>query len=127
MQFMQGRYGGNDTLNKWLLGAFIILLLLAILLQSGLLNFLALVVLFYSYFRIFSRNASKRMEENKKFLEFKYKVTSFFKGKKSAAADRHTHRIFSCPHCGQKVRVPKGRGKICITCPKCHTEFVKRS
>ncbi len=126
INFMQGRYGGNDSLNKWLLGAFIVLLLLSILLQSSILDFLSILVLIYSYFRIFSKNISKRSAENQKFLEIKQKVISFFRGKKFAAIDR-THHIYRCPNCKQKVRVPKGRGKICITCPKCQTKFIKRS
>lgn len=126
-QWMQGRYGGNDTLNKWLLGAFLILLLLSLLLQSSLLNLLAIVVLVYSYFRIFSRNITKRAAENQKFLELTQPIRRFFGGKKSAGQHSKTHRVFACPSCGQKVRVPKGRGKIEITCPKCRTSFIKRS
>ena len=120
-RWFQGRYGANDTLNKWLLGAFLMILVLALLLQSNLLNLLSVLVLAYAYFRIFSRNIEKRAAENRKFLEIKSSVLSFFRG-----GDR-THRVFSCPNCGQKVRVPRGHGKISITCPKCHTEFVKRS
>lgn len=126
-QWMQGRYGGNDTLNKWLLGAFLILLLLSLLLQSNLLNLLAILVLVYSYFRIFSRNITKRAAENQKFLELTQPIRRFFGGKKAAGQYSKTHRVYACPSCGQKVRVPKGRGKIEITCPKCRTSFIKRS
>lgn len=129
--FMQGRYGGNDTLNKWLLGAFVVLLLLATLFQSFFLYLLTLADLIYAYFRIFSKNIPKRMEENQKFVGYKDKVVGFFKGDKKNTTTQNVqnkeYRIFKCPNCKQKVRVPKGRGKICITCPKCHTEFVKRS
>ncbi len=125
MRFMQGRYGGNDTLNKWLLGTFLVLLLLAMLLQSSILDLLALAVLIYAYFRIFSKNITKRSTENQKFLRAKRKVVEFFKGK--SFAERRTHHIYRCPQCKQKVRVPKGHGKISITCPKCRHEFIKRS
>lgn len=127
--WMQGRYGGNDTLNKWLLGAFLVLLLLSMILQNSasyVLNLLSLAVLVYSYFRIFSRNCAKRAEENQKFLELTRPIRQFFQRKKAGAKDK-THRIFACPQCGQKVRVPKGRGKIEITCPKCSRTFQKRS
>ncbi|MFR6495256.1 MAG: hypothetical protein ACLUOF_01610, partial [Ruminococcus sp.] len=80
-------------------------------------------VLIYSYFRIFSRNIARRQAENQKFLEITAPVRSLF-GKKSA--DK-THRIFSCPKCGQKMRVPMGKGKIEITCPNCRNKFIKRS
>ncbi len=126
-KFMYGRYGANDTLNKWLLGAFIILLLLSMLLQSRILNLLALAALIYAYFRMFSRNVNKRIAENRKFIELTEPVRRIFSGKKFGTTQDKTHRLFNCPQCHQKVRVPKGRGKICITCPKCRTEFVKRS
>ena len=122
-QFMQGRYGGNDTLNKWLLGTFLILLLLSLLLESIILNILAFAVLIFSYYRIFSKSITRRSMENQKFLEIKQSVFSIFRGKKGS----DTHRIYCCPKCSQKVRVPKGRGKIQITCPNCRNQFIKRS
>lgn len=127
-QFMRGRYGGNDTLNKSLFGVFLFFLLIAIFssrssIANSIFNLLAIAVLIYSYFRIFSRNIARRQAENQKFLEITASVRSMF-GKKSA--DK-THRIFRCPKCGQKMRVPKGKGKIEITCPNCRNKFIKRS
>ena len=126
-QFMQGRYGGNDTFNKALFGVFLFFLLLAIFTGrtavSTTLNLIAVAVLIYSYFRIFSRNIARRQAENQKFLKITAPVRSLF-GKKSA--DK-THRIFSCPKCGQKMCVPMGKGKIEITCPNCRNKFIKRS
>ena len=102
----------------------------------------ALALLFWCYYRMFSKNISKRAAENQKYMNFRYRAVCFFKkgrtgGSASFAqkqAQRKAHheqkkiyRFFACPNCAQKVRVPKGKGKICITCPKCHTEFVKRS
>ncbi len=125
-RFMQGRYGAYDTLNKWLLGAFIVLIVLSCFLGS-VFDILALVVLVYAYFRIFSRNISKRMAENQKFISWKSRVPAFFKKRFATLKTLRTHHIYRCPQCHQKVRVPRGKGKICITCPKCHTEFTKRS
>ena len=92
-QFMQGRYGGNDTFNKALFGVFLFFLLLAIFTGrtavSTTLNLIAVAVLIYSYFRIFSRNIARRQAENQKFLEITAPVRSLF-GKKSA--DK-THQI----------------------------------
>lgn len=126
-QFMQGRYGANDTLNKWLFGAFLIVLLLSMLVQSSILNVLSLAILAYAYFRIFSRNIERRSAENQKFLGWKQSVVRFFRRDGSGVAHDKSHHVYACPQCRQKVRVPKGRGKICITCPKCHNEFIKRS
>ena len=105
----------------------------------------ALALLFWCYYRMFSRNISKRAAENQKYLNFKYRVVcKVKKGKYGRSAgpasfaqkraqmkykqeQKKMYRFFSCPNCAQKVRVPKGKGKICITCPKCKTEFIKRS
>ena len=79
-QFMQGRYGGNDTFNKALFGVFLFFLLLAIFTGrtavSTTLNLIAIAVLIYSYFRIFSRNIARRQAENQKFLEITAPVRS---------------------------------------------------
>ena len=126
-QWMQGRYGGNDTFNKALFGVFLFFLLLAIFTGrtavSTTLNLMAVAVLIYSYFRIFSRNIARRQAENQKFLKIPAPVRSLF-GKNSA--DK-THRIFSCPKCGQKMRVAMGKGIIELTCPNCRNKFIKRS
>ena len=119
---------GNDTLNKFLFGVFLFFLLVAIFSSkssaaNSIFNLLAIAVLVYSYFRIFSKNIARRQAENAKFLELTAPIRGFF-GKKSG--DK-THRIFQCPQCGQKVRVPKGKGKIEITCPNCRNHFIKRS
>ena len=81
----------------------------------------------YSYFRILSRNVSKRYEENQRYLNAKYRAVVKKNNLKKRWAQRSTYRFFKCPQCKQTVRVPKGRGKICITCPKCKTEFIKKS
>lgn len=37
--------------------------------------------------------------------------------------ERRKYIITSCPKCAQKLRVPKGKGKIIVTCSKCCSEF----
>ena len=74
-----------------------------------------------------SRNVSKRYEENQRYLNAKYRAVVKKNNLKKRWAQRSTYRFFKCPQCKQTVRVPKGRGKICITCPKCKTEFIKKS
>ena len=81
----------------------------------------------HMYFRMFSRNLSKRYAENQKYCNWRYRMVVKRSQMKKEWAQRGTHRFFRCPQCRQKVRVPKGRGKICITCPKCRTEFTRRS
>ena len=122
---MAGRYG-VDELSKFL-NIVLVLLVLSIFIRSGILYLLALGILIYSYFRMFSRNISKRYEENQKFVNFRYRNVVKWNNFKKRFAQRKEYRFYHCPQCKQTVRVPRGRGKICITCPKCRTEFVKKS
>ena len=125
-KFMIGRYG-VDSLSKFMLGTAVVLLVFAIGFRNNFLNTLACLLVLLCYFRMFSRNYQKRAEENQKFLELKGKAATFLKREKEYFEQRKTHHIYKCPSCKQKIRVPKGKGKICITCPKCHTEFIKKS
>ena len=125
-KFMIGRYG-VDSLSKFMLGTAVVLLVFAMGFQNNFLNTLACLLVLLCYFRMFSRNYQKRAEENQKFLELKGKAATFLKWEKEYFEQRKTHHIYKCPSCKQKIRVPKGKGKICITCPKCHTEFIKKS
>lgn len=125
-KFMIGRYG-VDSLGKFMLGTAVVLLVFAMGFRNNFLNTLACLLVLLCYFRMFSRNYQKRAEENQKFLELKGKAATFLKREKEYFEQRKTHHIYKCPSCKQKIRVPKGKGKICITCPKCHTEFIKKS
>ncbi|AHF08177.1 BRcat domain-containing protein [Desulfitobacterium metallireducens] len=125
-QFMAGRYG-VDPLSIALLIAYLPVTLIAQLSNLKILNLLALAILFVSYFRIFSRNIPKRSQENQKFLLKWYPVKNWLTLKIYRIKDRKIHRYFKCPNCEQNVRVPKGKGKIRITCPKCKKSFVKRT
>ena len=125
-RFMAGRYG-VDELSKFLNIVLLVLLVMSIFIRSGILYLLALGILIYSYFRMFSRNISKRYEENQKFVNFRYRNVVKWNNFKKRFAQRKEYRFYHCPQCKQTVRVPRGRGKICITCPKCRMEFVKKS
>lgn len=125
-RFMSGRYGFDD-LSKVYLAVTLILLVLSMFTKYSIFYIISLVLLVYMYSRAFSKNVTKRYEENQKFLNFRYQRTVKWNNLKKQMAQRKTHRFFKCPQCRQTVRVPKGRGKICITCPKCHAEFVKKS
>ena len=126
MRFMYGRYG-VDSLGKCMIWSALAMIILANIFESSLLSSLSLVLLIYSYFRMFSRNIYKRSAENQTYLEKTYKIRSWFVGQKNAFAQRKTHRIYKFPTCKQKIRVPKGKGSIEISCPKCNTKFIKKS
>ena len=128
-RFMYGRYG-SDELSKAML---ITMLVCAVLtwftngFLDTLLSFAMWTLLIYSYVRMFSRNHAKRWAENQKYLSFKNRILERINREKNYAQQRKTHRIYSCPGCKQKIRVPKGKGKIEISCPKCRTKFIKRT
>ena len=125
-RFMQGRYG-SDELSKFLSVLGIILLLLHILTRFSIFYLLFWVCLIYSYFRMFSRNHSARYGENQKYLRFKNQWKYKWENYKRMREQKKIYRIYKCPYCGQKIRIPKGKGTIIITCPKCKEEFGKRS
>ncbi|MBQ2986573.1 MAG: hypothetical protein IJE23_03725 [Tyzzerella sp.] len=125
-RFMMGRYG-MDAFSKFLMIVWIILWGIDIFVNSVILSLLSLGLLFYMYYRMFSRNIQKRYQENVKYLNIKNQIVSKFRSEKSLMNQRKTHHIYKCPTCKQKIRIPKGKGRICITCPKCKTEFTKIS
>ena len=124
-RFMQGRYG-NDQLNRCLIITAMILLVLSMFF-GDVLYAIAAVLMVYAYYRMFSKQTYKRAGENQKYLQVEWKVRNWFFKQKNMMAQRKTHRIYKCPTCKQKIRVPKGRGKIAIRCRKCGTEFIKKS
>lgn len=125
-RFMMGRYG-VDSFSKFMMGAVLVMWVLDMFLHSRILYSWSILLIIYVYFRMFSRNVTKRYEENQKFLAIKSKVLSRFRSEKSQLKQRKTHHIYKCPTCRQKIRIPRGKGRICITCPKCKTEFTKIS
>ena len=125
-RFMQGRYG-NDELSKFLVGVSMVFIILNLLTKSGIFNLLFWVCLIYSYFRMFSKNHSARYAENQKYLALKNKWTYKWENHKRMREQKKMYHIYDCPYCKQKIRIPKGKGSIIITCPKCKQEFGKRS
>lgn len=126
IRFMQGRYG-PDQFSKFLIITGLIFTILSRITGWFILYTLAFFMLIYSYVRVFSKNINKRYGQNQKYLYYENKVKKFFKNIKNGFKQRKTHRIFVCPSCKQKIRVPKGKGKIEISCPKCHTRFIRKS
>lgn len=124
--WMSGR-NGMDELARFESGLVLVLLIISLFSRLGLLYIVALAVMIHMYYRMFSRNVSKRYEENQKFLNLRYNSTVEWNKKKKHFTQRKTYCFFKCPQCKQEVRVPRGHGKICITCPRCRTEFIKRT
>jgi len=116
--FMLGRYGGDKLNMAVLVAAAVAGVLAAFLGHSGLkllLLAISYVLMFWAIFRSLSRNTYKRYQENRKYLQLLQKIKD------------KDHKYFTCPRCRQPVRVPKGKGKISITCPKCKEKFIKKT
>ena len=136
-RLMAGRYG-SDQASIGLLIAYFILVFLARLLRLPVLSFLALLPLIWGTYRIFSRNIAARYRENELFLRYWSRVKNWFRQSSQGFEswrsrtlyrmnDKKTHRYYHCPNCKNTLRVPKGKGKIAITCPVCHTEFIRKT
>lgn len=128
-QFMYGRYG-VDQLSKFMLTTTLVLCIVSLFLPRHIgspISALVLFLIIYTYFRMFSRNIYKRAAENEKYLKLTSKWRKKINTEKKIAGQRKYYRFYKCPGCGQKIRVPKGRGKIQIRCPKCSEKFIRKS
>ena len=125
-QFMIGRYG-TDGLNQFLSIASIVMLLISLITRVSLFTYVGMVLLILCYYRSLSRNISKRTEENYRFYSLKDRFNNKFRNLKEQWANRKLYHYYRCPQCRQKLRVPRGRGRIQISCPRCGTQFIKKS
>ena len=123
---MQGRYGA-DQMGQMLSAVSMVFLIISLFSRNQGWFLLALIGIVYNYFRMFSKNISKRYAENQKYLTMTAGIRRKIAPWKSQLAQRKIYHIYRCPGCKQKIRVPRGRGKIEIRCPKCNTRFVKKS
>lgn len=124
-RFMAGRYG-NDQMNRTILILGLIFFVFSAF-GSGLFYLLGLACLLYVYFRFLSKNIYRRSAENSRYLQYEYKVRKFFSDIRRNLQQGRTHHIYRCPSCKQKIRIPRGKGKIEIRCPKCEHKFIKKS
>lgn len=125
-QFMLGRYG-SDQFNVFLVILTIVLMILNLFfIRNSFLSAIVWLILIYSLYRIYSRNIYRRRAENDKYLSIIQPIQKRISMIKKNRED-HEHKYFLCPECKQTVRVPRGHGKITITCPKCSHKFDKKS
>ena len=126
---MAGRYGA-DQFGRFLSGAALVLLIVNLFVRGvvgQILYFLVLAVLVYNIFRMFSKSTAARYKENVAYLKVKNRVVGWYANLRRRIRESKTHRFYKCPTCKTTVRVPKGKGKIRITCPKCGASFVRKS
>lgn len=124
-RFMYGRYG-NDQLNNTLIVLYLILYLVGIITQIGALYWISLAVITYAFFRMLSRNLTRRRAENTKFMQLAGPAIRWLRLRRTMHKDKE-HRYFKCPNCGQQLRVPRDKGRITITCRSCQASFEKKT
>lgn len=110
--------------------ASLVLIVLSLFFRGGfgtVLDTLGIILIVFTYFRLFSRDFQSRSEENRKFLDATSKIRRRFNRDKNIAKQLKDYHIYSCPNCKQKIRIPRGKGNIEICCPKCQTRFIKKS
>jgi len=121
-RMMAGRYG-QDQFGLCLLISAVVFSFLSGFEFLGFLILPAYALLIYGIARMFSKKIADRQRENARFLKTWYSVKNWFLRKKTNAAETKYYRHFKCPKCGMKLRAPKGKGRIRVTCPSCREQF----
>lgn len=146
--FMRGRYG-YDELTRMIFTAVIVVLIISVAsnlighvggslfyMISSVTNLIGTVLIFYALFRVFSKNHAARRAENDKFLARKNRVEKKRSGERKSSSsntsavserDEVNYKYLDCPHCRQTMRVPRGKGKIAVKCPKCGESTITES
>ena len=125
-EFMYGRYKG-DELNRFLTVIYLILWVLSFFPYLGILQLLNTLIFVFIIYRALSKNIYARQKELNKYLNIKNKLKSQIALNKQKHLNRKTHLYFKCKNCKANLRVPKGKGKLEITCPKCKHTMIKYS
>lgn len=124
-RFMYGRYG-NDQLNLFLVGLYLLLYLVFLFVRLELLYWVSFALLAVTIFRLLSRNMERRRAENARFMRAVGPFLSWLRMRRTIRRDKE-HVYFKCPNCGQQLRVPRGKGKITVTCRGCGASFQEKS
>ena len=128
--FMTGR-NGMDKLNLTLLVAAVVVSAIGLFARTqaayNAVRVVTTILIVVAIWRMFSRKVEKRQKENARFLELTAGLRTAFANLFSRLKGDKTHKFFTCPSCRNRLRVPAGKGKIEIACPKCGTRFTGKS
>lgn len=124
-KFMMGR-AGSDQLSIFLLFVAMSLTLLSMITGMGIFSIIGYIPMVLSLYRIFSKDVQKRRMENYKFSMKISPLYSKYSSFKKRAQNRKTHKYFKCSNCKTKLRIPRGSGKVIVTCPNCKLKFIKK-
>lgn len=125
-KFMYGRYGA-DQLSIAIMFIYFIGTFISQALNNVVFSLILLIFPVILLVRMLSKNIAKRRQENAVFLKFWGPIQFWFTGKIKRAKESKTHKFLKCPKCSKTLRVPKGKGTICVTCPVCKTQFNKKT
>lgn len=128
--FMIGRYG-MDQLGQFMMTMVLALIVINLFVRAALpsmiLDTLELAGLFGMYFRMFSKNVGKRYRENQAYMGMRFHVMDRWQKLVFRFREGRKYHIFKCPGCSQRIRIPRGHGKVSIHCPKCGKDFIKKT
>ena len=124
--WMRGRRGPDD-IAVFCTNVAVILVVINLFARVSWLSWIALALLAYSIFRIQSKNLGPRAKENEAFLKALGPARPWIQNPKAAFAEAKQYKHVKCSSCGQRVRVPRGKGKLRVTCPKCKQKFEVKS
>lgn len=124
--FMTGRHG-MDQLSLALVWVGLILYILDMFLGTGVFTLLSLAAYGYAIFRMLSRNSAKRREENQKYMAFTHTLRTKWNQARARFQNRKAFKYFRCPNCRTWIRLPRGTGKVTVTCRNCGNRFEKEA
>lgn len=124
--FMYGRYG-VDELSRALLVVYLVLAVVMLFIPNVIarmiINVFSLALCIFMFYRMFSKNISRRTAENQKYLRARRKIKEWFLLRRNKWKYRKTHVYRKCPHCGVQIRLPRVKGEHRCACPKCGDSF----
>ena len=125
-EWLRGRQGPDD-LATFCVNVAIVVVVVNLFARTSWLGWVALALVVYAMFRIQSKNLGSRARENEAFLNALGPVRPWVQNPRAAWAELRSYKHARCSSCKQKVRVPRGKGKLRVTCPRCGTKFEVRS
>lgn len=125
--FMRGR-NGMDRMNRGLVLIYVLLMVFNMFFSEEefrtvnlVVDAISVVLVVVILARTFSKNLEKRRRESDKWSEFWWRFRTGNTDKN--LAHKNAYKYITCEKCGTTSRVPAGKGKIIVICPKCQTEI----
>lgn len=126
MVFMNGRYG-FDEFSKFLVFIGLVFSLLSNFIGGTVVSAVGFAFVVFAGLRVLSKEKNNRLKELQRYIKIKQRIVTRYYKIKNSWTQRKVYKYTKCPECKQKVRVPKGKNKIRITCPSCQNKFIKKT